>query len=112
VGMADNSGGAALDWMVPFGSQLLRGLLFQPLFGRTPQFRQELARIAGFAAKIVLMASLDLFLQRSILLFQVILQVIDVHDANDRNAVFLENEVLAVYVRATDNLTEVDACPG
>jgi hypothetical protein len=112
AGMADNSGGAALGWIVPFGAQLLRGLLLQPLFGRTPQFRQELVCIAGFAAKIVLMASLDLFLQRSILVFQVVLQVIYVHDANDRNAVFLKDEVLAVYVRATDNLAEVDACPG
>ena len=44
------------------------------------------------------MAGFDLFLQLFILLVQVILQIIHVHDADDRDAVLFEDEIFTIDV--------------
>jgi hypothetical protein len=82
--------------------------LFLGFLGGTPQFSQERTRIAGSARKVVLMAGFDLFLQRFILLVEVILQIIDVHDTNHWDAVFFEDEILAIDVSPPDDLPKVD----
>jgi len=44
-----------------------------------------------------------------VLKFQVILQIVHVHDAHDGDAIFLQNEILAIHVSPPDDLPEVDA---
>jgi hypothetical protein len=50
-----------------------RAVMFLGFLGGTSQFSQEPTHIAGSAGKVVLMAGFDLFLQRLILLVEVIL---------------------------------------
>jgi len=87
---------------------LSRSFLFV-LFGRSTQLCQELTRLASSTCKIVPIARLDLRLQPFILLVQVILKIVDMHDADYGDAIFLKNEVLTVHVSPPDHLPKVDA---
>ena len=70
---------------------------------------QNVAHRACFAIEVIPIASLDLFLQRFILLLQVILKVIDVHNTGNGNSIFLQDEVFAVNMHPANDLSEVDA---
>jgi hypothetical protein len=74
-----------------------------------PKFSQELAGFARLSSTILGVTLPDLLLETGIAKFQIIFQIVYVHDANDRNAVFFKDEVLPVNVRSADNLAEVDA---
>jgi hypothetical protein len=88
--------------------QPLRGLFLQ-LFGGVPPLRQKFSRVTRFAASVLQVASSDLVLEAGVLLFQVVLQILHVHEPDDRDAILLKNEILAVHVGATDHLPQIDS---
>jgi hypothetical protein len=88
---------------------LLSLLLFLAPAARSFQFSHEFARTAGLPASILGRACLYLFLYRTVLHFEIVLKIIDVHESGDGDAVLFQDKEFTVHVHASHDLTEMHA---
>jgi hypothetical protein len=79
-------------------------LLLLALAARSFQFSQKCVCTARRSAAIFRRARLDLLLYRAVLHFQVIFEIVYVHEAHDGDAVLLQDEEFVVDVHAAHNL--------
>ena len=70
---------------------------------------EESTRRPAFAGEVLTIALPDVSANLRIAQLEVVLELVDVHDAGDGNAIFLEDEVLLVETNPLDHGAKVDA---
>jgi len=79
------------------------------LFGGRCALRQEVGNGAAFPGDKFCVALANVLTDLGVLKFQVVLKLVGAHDANDRNAVFLQDEILAIQADTFDDRPKIDA---
>ena len=73
------------------------------------EFLEKLLSWPALAVKVLLVALADMFADFWVLKFQVILELVDVHETGDGNTILFKDEVLLVQMDPLDHSTEVNA---
>src|SRR3974390_2921808 len=90
------------------GAMLCALAACRPLVPSSPQLGEEQAGVADATGFGILAARGDLPVHLRIAELEVVLELVGVHDAGDRDAVLLEDEVFSVQMSLLDDRAEVD----